>query len=339
MTGRLRRRLLLIALAIVLILTAGTLGFVMIEGYQWFDAFYMSLITITTVGYAEIQPLSRAGRIFNSALLLFGVATMVSVLGVMTQIIIELELGEVFGKRRVKRMIESLKDHYIVCGFGRVGRAAAAELRRSGVPFVIVDQNPDTVEAAIKHGMLAVVADAKSNETLRDIRISRAKGLIGALKSDADNLFLILSAKELNSNLVVASRVNEEESESKLRRAGADAIFRPYNITGYRLAQAILRPFVFEFLDLTSTTVDLGQNIGLEQIRVSPGSSLASKSLRDMQLRRDLDVIVLAIRRADGKMRFNPPANAVIEGGDYLIVMGNVQDLQRLEQRMKGSAS
>lgn len=336
MSGRLRRRLLLVALAIVLILTAGTVGFVAIEGYSWFDAFYMSLITITTVGYAEIQPLSRAGRIFNSVLLLFGVATMVSVLGVMTQTIIELELGEVFGKRRVKRMIENLKDHYIVCGFGRVGRAAAQELRRSGVPFVIVDQNPAIVEAAIKHGMLAVAADAKSNETLRDIGIAHAKGLIGALETDADNLFLILSAKELNSSLIVASRVNEEEAESKLRRAGADAIFRPYNITGYRLAQAILRPFVFEFLDLTSSTVDLGQNIGIEQILVPPDSNLASKSLMDLQLRRDLDIIVLAIRKADGKMHFNPPASAVIEGDDYLVVMGNVQDLQRLDQRMKG---
>ncbi len=333
----LKRRLIIVVLAIIVTLMIGTLGFVVIEGYPLFDAFYMSLITITTVGYAEVHPLSRAGRIFNTGLVLFGVGVMFYAIGAMTQTILELQLSEFFEKRRVKRMIENLKDHFIVCGFGRVGRAAAKELQRAGAPFVVVDTDPAIVEHAIKHGMLAVSADAKSDETLRDVGVERARGLIGALASDADNLFLILSAKAINPKLTVASRVNEEESESKLRRAGADAVFRPYNITGYRLAQAILRPFVFEFLDITSSTVDMGLNIGLEQVEVAASSDLAGKSLKDMQLRRELDIIVLAIRKADGKMQFNPPAEAVVEGGDHLIVMGNLAHVQQLAERMQGA--
>ncbi len=333
----LKRRLIITALAIVTTLTIGTVGFVVIEdGFSPFDAFYMSLITITTVGYAEVVGLSRAGRIFNSFLLLFGVGVMFYAIGVMTQTIIELELGEFFGKRRIRRMIEKLKDHYIICGFGRVGRAAAEELQRSSVPFVITDTDPKLVERAIKKGMLAVVADAKSDEALEELGILRAHGVIGALSTDADNVFLILSAKALNPNLQVSARVNEEESEAKLRTAGADAVFRPYSVTGYRLAQAILRPYVFEFLDFTSSTMEMGQNIELDQVEVGDGSALSGKSLKDMQLRRDHDLIVLAIRSSDGAMRFNPPADARSESGNHLIVMGTPEDIEILVERMKG---
>ena len=335
----LKRRLVTVLVTILASLTVGTVGFNLIEGYSLFDAFYMSLITITTVGYEEVHTLSRAGRIFNSVLVLFGVGAMFFAIGAMTQTIIELQLSEFFGKRRMKRMIDKLKDHYIVCGFGRVGRGAAEELRRAGAPFVVVDDDQARVERAIKYGMMALVADAKSDETLREVGVERAKGVIGALANDADNLFLILSAKSLNPRLKVSSRANEEESEGKLKMAGADAIFRPYNVTGYRLAQAILRPYVFEFLDFTTSTVDLGLNIGLEQVRVGSASEMSSKSLKEMQLRRDLGVIVLAIRKADGKMLFNPTADAVVEGGDHLIVMGELHHLQKVATLMAGAGS
>ena len=332
----LRRRLVTIGVAVGLVLAVGTAGFALVEGYPLFDALYMALITITTVGYLEVHPLTTAGRAFNIVFLLLGVGVMFYGIGAVTQTIIGLELSDYFERRRVKRMIENLKDHYIVCGFGRVGRSAAEELRRAGAPFAVADVDPLRVEAAGKRGMLAVVADAKSDEALRELGIERARGLIGALASDADNLFLILSAKELNPLLKVATRVNEEQSESKLRRAGADAVFRPYTTAGYRLAQAILRPFVFEFLDFTSSTVDMGLNIGIEQVRVAEASDLAGRSLKDMQLRRDLDLIVLAIRKGDGRMQFNPPADAVVEARDHLIVMGNLQHLRRLAERMEG---
>ncbi|MCW5981263.1 MAG: potassium channel protein [Bryobacteraceae bacterium] len=327
-------RLALIVTAVSVVLLVGAAGFALIAGYPLFDALYMTLTTMTTVGYMEIHPLDRSGRIFNVFIIIFGVSAMFFAIGVMTDFIIRLQFGEVFGKRRVRTMIGKLRDHYIVCGHGRVGRGAANELRRSGASFVIVDGDPAEVERAIKHGFLAVVADATSDETLREVGIERARGLIAALRSDADNLFLILSAKALNPALKVASRVNEEESEAKLRRAGADAVFRPYNTTGYRLAQAILRPYVSEFLDLTTSTVDMGLNIAIEQVKVADGSEFSSKSLRELQFRRDLGVIVLAIRKAAGTMLFNPPADAVIESGDHLVVMGSVDHLRALEQLM-----
>jgi voltage-gated potassium channel len=181
----------------------------------------------------------------------------------------------------------------------------------------------------MKAGMLAVLADASRDETLRDVGVGRAKGLISALATDADNLFVILSARALNPNLYLAARVVEEESEGKMRRAGADVVFAPYSITGHSLAQAMIRPHVHQFLDFT--TKNLGLNVGIEQVLVGEGCEFASRSLQQMQLRRELGVIVLAIRKADGEMVFNPPADANIDGKDHLIVMGEPENLRKLE--------
>lgn len=327
--SRLARRFLFLIVAIVITLAIGTAGFTLIAHYPPFDAFYMTLTTMTTVGYGEIHPLSRAGRVFNSFLIVFGVSTIFIAIGAMTQTIIEQEFGEVLGKRRTKRMIDQLKDHYIVCGFGRVGRGAAAELQHAHVPFVVVDMNPDRVERAMVAGMLAVVGDSTHDETLRQIGIDRARGLVAALATDADNLFVLLSAKGLNPRIYVAARAAEESAEEKMRRAGADAVFAPYSITGHRLAQSLLRPHVVQFLDFTMR--DIGMDVSIEQVRVSETSEMVSKSIKDMQLSRDLGVIVMAIRKSDGTMLFNPPADTAVRGGDYLIVMGQLQKLRDLE--------
>jgi voltage-gated potassium channel len=327
--NRLTRRFLFILLAIAATLTLGTLGFTLIDHYPPFDAFYMTLTTMTTVGYGEIHPLSRAGRMFNSFLIFFGVTTIFIAIGAMTQTIIELEFGDVIGKRRNKRMIEKLKDHYIICGFGRVGRGATEELRHAGAPFVVVDNDPQRVERAMTAGMLAVLADATRDETLRLVGIERARGLVAALATDADNLFVLLSAKGLNPKIYAAARAAEEGAEEKMRRAGADSVFAPYAITGHRLAQALLRPHVVQFLDFT--TKDVGEDIAIEQVRVSETSEMAEKSIRELQIGRDLGVIVLAIRGADGQMRFNPGADTRVHPGDYLIVMGQQQKLRLLE--------
>jgi voltage-gated potassium channel len=329
---RFLRRLIFLAGAIVLILVGGTLGFIFIEHYPPFDAFYMTLITISTVGYAEVHPLSQAGRIFNSFLIFFGVTIMLLAIGGMTQAIIELELNQFFAERRKKKMIDQLRDHYIVCGFGRVGRGAAHELRRAGVPFLVVDNNEDRVEWAIKDGMLAVLADATNDETLKEAGLLRAKGLIATLQSDADNLFVILSAKALKPSLQVAARVASEQSEKKMRLAGADYVFAPYDMTGNRMAQVMLKPHVFQFIDFT--TKGMGLDVGIEQFRVPPESELVSKSLVETRLRKELRVIVLAIRKSDGSMIFNPPAEAEVNAGDHLIVMGEPANLQRLEQML-----
>jgi voltage-gated potassium channel len=317
---RLRRRLTTIAIAMAATLCVGTTGFVLIEHYPVFDAFYMTLTTVTTVGYGEIHPLSRTGRVFNSFLILFGVIVMLLAIGAMTQAVVELEFNQYFGKRRVKSMIEKLEGHIILCGFGRVGRGAAAELRQSGAPFVVIDKSENRVEMAMRAGMLTVLADASRDETLLDVGITRARGLIATLASDADNLFVILTAKTLNPRLQLSARIAEESSEQKMRRAGADFVFAPYNSTGHRMAQALIQPHVQQFIDFTTATP--GLEVSIEQVRVEPRSPFAGKTLGEMQIRRDAGVIVLAIRRADGQ----------ISGGDHLIAMGDHQNLRRLEK-------
>ncbi|HUS08388.1 MAG TPA: NAD-binding protein [Bryobacteraceae bacterium] len=325
-----KRRLAFIAAAIALTLSIGTTGFVLIEHYPLFDAFYMSLITVTTVGYQEVHPLHYWGRLFNSFLIFFGVSTMLLAVGAMTQTIIELELSHFFEKRQVKRMVEKLNGHYIICGYGRVGRGAAAELQRAEVPFIVLETDEGKVTRAMKTGMLAALGDATKDMNLREVGIARAAGLIATLSTDADNLFLVMSAKTLNPKLKISARVLEEDSEQKLRRAGADSVLAPFSITGSRLAQAILRPHVVQFLDFT--TMNMGLNVSIEQVRVSEHSEYVSKSLGQMQLRREVGVIVLAIKKADGTMKFNPDAEAEISGGDFLIAMGDPAQLKKLDR-------
>ena len=332
MGPRLLRRLILITGLLVLTLCIGTVGFHVVDGYSFFDAFYMTLTTITTVGYQELHPLSRAGRIFNSFLILFGVSSMFFAIGVITQTIIELQLQDILGKRRRRRMIAQLNDHFIVCGFGRVGRNASYELQREKVPFVVVDRNPDRVQRAADASMMVIAADASRDETLREAGVMRAKGLIAALPSDAENTFIILSAKTLNPKLNVVTRASEEEAEKKLRRAGADTVLTPYTMAGQRLAHAAIRPHVVEFLDFAITGPNAG--ILMEQVRVGPNAGVASELVRDTQAGRDLGVILVAIRKANGEMLFKPTPETHVSAGDVLIVLGEQPNLRNLERML-----
>jgi voltage-gated potassium channel len=332
MQRRLWRRLILITTALLLTLCVGTIGFRFIEGYPLFDAFYMTLITITTVGYQEIHPLSHTGRVFNSFLILFGVSAMFFVLGAVTQSIIEFELQDHYGKRRKQRMIAQLQDHVIVCGFGRVGRNASCELQRGKVPFVVIDRNPQRIDRASAAGMLTLLADATRDECMREAGVARARGLIAALPSDAENLFIILSAKNLNPRLTIATRASEEEAEQKLRRAGADTVFAPYTMAGHRLAHALLRPHVVEFLEFA--TGALAPKVRMEQVRVAENTACVNKSLAEMPHAGDLRIVVLAIRRPDSDMMFNPGPETKLRAGDYLIVLGEQPDLERLEKTL-----
>jgi voltage-gated potassium channel len=327
MDRRIARRIFLITALLVFTMFIGTLGFRLIENYPFFDAFYMTLITITTVGYQEIRPLSHAGRVFNSVLIFFGVSAMFVALGTMTQTIIELQLQDRYGERRKKRAIMRMKDHYIVCGFGRVGRNAANELQRTGASFLVIDRNEQRVERATQAGMPAMRADATRDDSLREAGVERARGFIAALATDADNVFVILSAKTLNPGLTVVTRASEEDAEEKLRRAGADTVFSPYSIAGHRLAQALLRPHVVQLLDFAGQAV--GLDVTMEQMRVAPDPA-ASRQLADL-VPRDSRLIVLAIGKPDGKMIFNPPVQTEVFPGDVLIVMGEQPSLRQME--------
>jgi voltage-gated potassium channel len=330
MQSRLLRRILLIVGLLVVVIVVGTVGFVFIEHYPWFEAFYMTLTTITTVGYGEIRPLSHAGRVFNSFLIIFGVSTIFLASGAMTQTIITFELQDRYGKRRQKRMIEKLHDHFIICGYGRVGRHASQEFLRANVPFLIIDLSEDRVEKAMGAGLLAAVADATSDDALRHAGIMRARGLISALPTDAENLFVILSARTLNPGLTVVTRASEEEAEEKLRRAGADTVFTPYSMTGRQLADSLLRPHVVEFMDFGRSNI--GPEVTMEQVCVSQGAEITRKTFGQLTELRRSGVIVLAIRKKGGETIFNPPPELEVSGGDFLIVMGERAGLQRLEQ-------
>ncbi len=328
MEKTLSRRIAAIGGLVAFILVFGTVGFWFIAGYPLFDAFYMTLITISTVGYQEIHPLTPAGRIFNSVVILAGVTVMFFAVGIITQTVIELGLQDRFGRRRRKRLIDKLQDHFIICGYGRVGRNASAEILRAGAPLVVIDRMEARTEQAQLSGAYALLADSTRDDTLRAAGITRARGLISALATDADNLFVILSAKNLNPRLTVVTRASEEEAEQKLRRAGADTVFAPFSMAGHRLAHALLRPHVSTFLD--SATMAMGLDVSIEQVQVK-SRAVVSKSLKELQLNSALGVIVLAIRGTNGQMVFNPPAETVLAEGDYLIAMGAVPNLQKLE--------
>jgi len=321
----------LIAALLTLALLTGTLGFRFIEHYSLFDAFYMTLITITTVGYQEVHPLSHAGRIFNSFLIFFGVTAMFVAVGAMTQTIIELQLQDRYGERRKRRAIMRMKDHFIICGFGRVGRSAAFELQRAGAPFVVIDRNDQRVERAAQAGMLTLRADATRDESLREAGVERARGFIAALATDAENVFVILSAKTLNPRLTVVTRASEEDAEQKLRRAGADTVFSPYSITGHRLAHALLHPQVVQLLDFSAQAV--GLDVTIEQLQVGGGSGPNPGRLIDL-FPPGGSLIVLAIGRPGGRMMFNPPLEREVGAGDVLIVMGDAPSLREMETQL-----
>ncbi|GIU75065.1 MAG: potassium transporter TrkA [Bryobacteraceae bacterium] len=333
---RMARRVLLMAAAVAGVLTLGTLGYVFIAGYPWLDAIYMAVMTMTTVGYGEIHPLGRAARLFNTFYIAVSVSTMLMVIGIMTQAIFEAELRNVFGRRRMRKMLESLRGHYIVCGFGRVGRGAAAELRKTGAAVVVVDRDERRVERAQRAGCLALPGDATSDESLQEAGIARAAGLVAALSTDADNLFVVMSARTLNPSLRIAARAAEEETERKMLRAGADTVLAPYKTAGAQLALSLIKPHVRQFLDFALATPDW--TVRIEQVEVAAASDLVGKSLAEARIRGEMQVVVLGIRRASGGMEFNPPASAVIGAGDCLIVMGEAEPLRRFEIRAAGGA-
>jgi len=289
----------------------------------------MTLITVTTVGYQEVHPLSAAGRAFNSALILFGVSVVFFAVGTMTQTIIELELHDRFGKRRTRKAIMKMHDHFIVCGYGRVGRNAARELQKTGAQFLVIDRNEQRAARAREAGMTAMMADATRDETLREAGIEGARGFVAALATDADNVFVILTARNLNPRLTIVTRASEEEAEAKLRRAGADIVFSPYSMAGQKLAQSLVRPHVVQFLDFAAES--MGLDVMIEQFQVAEGADVVRKTLGDLKVRQDTGVMVLAVRKPDGNMVFNPPADTQIAAGDFLIAMGEQAHLRAFD--------
>jgi voltage-gated potassium channel len=323
------RNLKLIVAGLLVIVLAGMAGFHFIEGWSWFDGFYMTLTTLTTIGYTETHPLSHAGRVFNSFLIVVGVGTVFLAIGSLTQALLEFELQSVFGRKRMEREISRLTGHYIICGAGRVGRSVAREFARKPVPFVIVENNPVKIERYAPEGWLTLEGDATQERTLEGARIHDAKGLIAATTADATNIYIVLTARAMNPNLKIIARASEEAAEKHLRTAGADTVISPYLFAGSRIAQTFLRPGVMSFFDAAHG--QHGLDLEMDEIPVTTGSRLAEKTIAASGIRQETGVIVLAIHRSDG-MRFNPLPEDIIHAGDSLIAIGDPANLRLLEQ-------
>jgi len=324
-------------IALLLLSAAGTVGFHVIEGWSWFDSFYMVVITLTTIGYDEVHPLSHTGRIFNTALILAGVTLLFMIIGALTQALLEFELVKVFGRRKMQRGVAGLKDHYIICGAGRVGASVAQELARKPCGFVIVESDERSV-AGLDAKWLTLVGDAASEKTLRDAGIERARGLVAATTTDATNIYIVLTARSLNPKLKIIARASEERAEKHLKTAGADVVISPYAAAGHRIAQSFLRPNVLDFLDIATERSGTVEML-IEEIRIGPGSSLAGATIGSSRIHHQFGIMILAIRRADGETRFNPHAEDAIRPGDYLIAMGEPGQLAELETLAGRSAS
>jgi len=324
----------LVALLILAVLLAGTLGYVLIEGWSWWDAFYMTVITITTVGYGEVHPLSPAGRAFTVLIILSGVGTFFYGFTAFTALLAGGHLAERRERRRHARMLDNLDGHFILCGFGRMGEIIAREFARQRVPFVVVERNPDRVHLALEHGYTAVEADASNEDVLKRVRLDRARGLVAAVSTDAENVYAVLSARLLKPDLFIVGRAETDDARAKLKRAGADRVISPYHIGGLQLAQTALRPAVVDFVTLATSSENLDLN--LEQVHLDQGSTLVGRTLLDAGLRQKYGVVVVGIRRADGKMDFNPPPEASMRAGDDLVVLGRASSLRELEASAAG---
>ena len=330
----LKWRFLAITGVLVVATLIGTIGFRIVEGWPLFDAFYMTLMTLTTVGYGEVHPLSFHGRLFASFVMLVGVAGVFVSFAILGDTLLRLELADYFGRRRRTRMLQHIEGHYIVCGAGRVGRSVVLELLRGGVQVVLIDNDPERVKWGEALGIPTLTADASKDETLRQARVETAVGLVAAISSDAENVYVTLSAKVLSPSVHIAARASDAQAEEKLRRAGAATVLTPYTYIGHRLAQSLLRPHVVSFLDVASTFGKTDLDLDIEQLRVAPSSQLSSRTLAEANLGRTYGVIVLAVRRAGGTMEFNPQADVRLEAGDVLIAMGERQKLRRIETEL-----
>jgi voltage-gated potassium channel len=314
------------------VLLAGSLGFVWIEGWNFFDALYMTVTTLTTVGYGEVHPLSHLGRLYNMVLILAGMGVLFYIVGSLARVVVEGEVRRALGKRKLLTRIRRLKNHYIICGFGRIGEIIARQLKERGIPLIVVESDLEKMALLEEAGYDFVAGDATREEVLTEAGIERARGLVAVVHSDASNVYIVLTARSLNPRLYIVARAEEAGAEQKLKRAGADKVESPYEMGGRKMAHTIMRPTVTTFLELT---MQEGVDLSMEETVVGAASDLIGVALKDSGLRRDLDLIVVAIKRADGEMLFNPTPETLIQAGDTLVLLGMRQNLDALEKLVR----
>ena len=323
-------RRLVMAVAMLAVLSGvGTLGYVVIEGMTWFDALYMTAITLSTVGFQEVEPMGQTGRVFTMLLLVTGMGTVLYVVGTLSEFLFEGRLLEVLGKRSMQKSIESMRGHVVLCGYGRFGKTVFDRLRDNRIPTVIVESDPMNQEQLREAGLPCIWGSALDEEVLVKAGVARAKAIVITTPADSDNVFITLVARELNPSLKIHSRVETDAGARRLKLAGANQIVAPYELGGERIANRILRPTVVDFIELAASGG--GAGILLEEVELEPGCALHGTMLRNLPTH-SVRVAVVAIQRQEGPMQLMPTADAVLCGGDRIVVAGEREQLRRLSE-------
>jgi voltage-gated potassium channel len=317
------------------VVVAGVVGFMLVEGWDFVDSLYMVVITLSTVGFTEVHPLSSEGRLFTVGLILSGVGAFAYLVGSFTQLMVEGRLQIMLERRRMQKIINKLSSHFIVCGYGRIGSIVAKEIHREGHPVVVVEKDPALIEELEASGMLSVSGDATSDEVLLSAGLEKASSLITALTSDAANVYVTLTARQLNPKLTIIARADSEAHIPRLERAGADRVVLPNLIGGRRMAQSVLRPTVTNLLEITARS---NLDLQMEELRIGPASVLNGKDLKSAGIRPRLNIIIMAIKKHTDEMIFNPGPDAVIESGDTLVTVGRPDHLRLLRDMCAGLA-
>ncbi len=322
-------------IALILFISAvSTFGYMVIEGWPLLDAFYMTVITLGTVGFTEIHGLSDMGRIWTILVIASGIGTVGFAFAQATRIIIESELHDLLRRRKMIKEIAKMKNHYIICGYGRIGQLICRELREKNVKLVVIDDKAEVIDEVKEKNYPAVLGDATKEEILREAAIEKAKGLVCAVDSDAENVYISLVARSINDNLYIVARATDDDAEDKLLKAGANRVVSPYNIGGLRMAQAILQPTVVDFFEIATTSESM--ELQIEQVKIGNKTELLSKTLAQSNIRNDFGVIIIAIRRSDGSFLYNPASQTVLHEGDCLVAMGEPENMVKLQKKAQG---
>lgn len=324
------KNLILSFLLTLFIIFIGTTGYVLIEHWNILDALYMTVITLTTVGYGEVHDVSKMGRIFTIFLVFFGFGFIIYVAGAVVQFMVEGRIRAILGRKILDRKINRLKNHYIVCGYGRIGRVLCKRLIIEPIDLVVVESNEDLVPVMEEDNVLYVFGDAADETNLLKAGIKRAKGLVAVLATDADNVFLVLTARQISPDLNIIARAGQEKSKAKLLAAGANTVESPYDKGAISMAQRIIRPTVTSFLDFAFA--HKRKDIQMEEIPVSASSNLVNIMLKDSGIRQNYNLILIAIKKPDGSMLFNPSFETKIQPDDTVIAVGENENLNKLEK-------
>jgi voltage-gated potassium channel len=322
--------LIIVVLLAAFLVALGTAGYVVIEDWSVLDSLYMTVITLSTIGYGEVNPVSQPGRIFTLILIVMGVGFFLYVIGNVVQFLVEGRIRLILGRHKLDKQIGQLNNHYIVCGYGRMGRAFCRYLTQKHLKFVVIEKNADRIPVMNTDQVLYVVGEATIEDNLITAGVTRASNLIAALGTDADNVFLVLLAKGLNPELYVVARASQNASKKPLDTAGADVVVSPFDIGARRMAHAILRPNVIRFLEFAFA--DESTDIHIEEIPVAASSKLVDVSLQESGIRQTYNLIILSMIKADGEMLFNPSASTTIGAGEKVIAVGSNESLMKLEK-------